>query len=416
MRIFTIRDARTASPWRRFGIAVAAMALVVGMGTAVAPAQAAPLPSGQAVAWGRGYALGDGIGAQSSVPVAVSTAEPWPGRPSPTSRPATPTRARSPMGRRTAGAKASMEGSVTGTAGHFTSLPLAVNTSGVARRQDAGEDRRRRAQHLCARLGREGLLLGVTYLGNGNEAGSAVPVAVNTSGVLAGKSLTTITVSAGFGENTTCALDSTGKAYCWGNGIAGQLGQRRLADSTVPVAVDTSGLLAGRTLIDISAGGLQTCAVDPPGRPTAGVTVLTGSWATAGLPTPPCRSQSTPPACSRAGRSPASPPPQGTRARSTASGRPTAGAATTRDSSVNSSTAESPRSPSRSTPPACSPGVTLTRITAGPATDAHTCALASTGRAYCWGLVATGRSAMARLPARRSPSQSTRRASWRAPP
>ena len=107
---------------------------------------------------------------------------------------------------------------------------------------------------------------GFTYLGNGSEAGSAVPVAVSTSGVLAGKSLTTITVSAGFGENTTCALDSTGKAYCWGHGLLGQLGNNAWLHSTVPVAVDTSGLLAGRTLIDISAGGWQTCAVDSLGE------------------------------------------------------------------------------------------------------------------------------------------------------
>jgi Fibronectin type III domain/Regulator of chromosome condensation (RCC1) repeat len=89
-------------------------------------------------------------------------------------------------------------------------------------------------------------------------------VAVDASGVLAGKSLTAITVAGGF----TCALDSAGAAYCWGENQTGSLGDGTLsAYSSVPVAVDTSGVLAGQTLTQIAAGngGYHTCALDSAG-------------------------------------------------------------------------------------------------------------------------------------------------------
>ena len=89
----------------------------------------------------------------------------------------------------------------------------------------------------------------------------AVPVAVDTSGVLAGKTLTQITA----GDNHMCALDSAGAAYCWGHNSDGELGDGSTADSSVPVAVDTSGVLAGKTLTQITAGSDHTCALDSTG-------------------------------------------------------------------------------------------------------------------------------------------------------
>jgi alpha-tubulin suppressor-like RCC1 family protein len=61
-----------------------------------------------------------------------------------------------------------------------------------------------------------------------------------------------------------CALDS-GKAYCWGFNDFGQLGDGSTAESLVPVAVTTSGVRAGTTLTQISAGGEQACALDSAG-------------------------------------------------------------------------------------------------------------------------------------------------------
>ena len=106
-----------------------------------------------------------------------------------------------------------------------------------------------------------GELSGGPQLGRGPGPGSLVPVAVDTSGVLAGKTLTTI--SAGRGA---CVLDTGGKAYCWGPYSAG-LGTGTTAEggSDVPVAVDTSGVLQGKTLVSISALS-NVCALDNVGR------------------------------------------------------------------------------------------------------------------------------------------------------
>ena len=98
-------------------------------------------------------------------------------------------------------------------------------------------------------------------LGDGSTVDSSVPVAVDTSGALAGKTLIQI---AG-GQDFTCAVDSAGAAFCWGWNGNGQLGDGGTVDSSVPVAVDTSGALAGKTLIQIADGEDYTCALDSAG-------------------------------------------------------------------------------------------------------------------------------------------------------
>mgnify|MGYP000864895738 CR=1 FL=1 len=95
-------------------------------------------------------------------------------------------------------------------------------------------------------------------LGNGSTASSRVPVAVNTSGVLAGKTIKQISA----GENHTCAIASDNRAYCWGSNKNGQLGNGSTADSRVPVAVNTSGVLVGKTIKEVTTGGFHTCALD----------------------------------------------------------------------------------------------------------------------------------------------------------
>src|ERR1039457_3347436 len=98
----------------------------------------------------------------------------------------------------------------------------------------------------------------VGALGDGSTASSSVPVAVDTSGVLAGKTLTQITTRA----EDTCALDSTGAAYCWGLNDYGQLGDGSTVDpggySSAPVAVDTSGVLAGKIRTEMMTGARFT--------------------------------------------------------------------------------------------------------------------------------------------------------------
>lgn len=61
----------------------------------------------------------------------------------------------------------------------------------------------------------------------------------------------------------TCALDTTGSAYCWGWDKYGQLGNGRAAkkDKYSPVAVKGDGSFA-----TISAGAGHTCSLDPSGK------------------------------------------------------------------------------------------------------------------------------------------------------
>ncbi|HRQ86857.1 MAG TPA: hypothetical protein PLY16_01975, partial [Candidatus Saccharibacteria bacterium] len=86
-------------------------------------------------------------------------------------------------------------------------------------------------------------------LGSGSPT-SSVPVAVDTSGVLAGKAIVAM--------GATCVIADDGKAYCWGIGTTGALGNGESQNSNVPVAVDTSGVLAGKTVTTISG---STCAI-----------------------------------------------------------------------------------------------------------------------------------------------------------
>jgi len=93
-------------------------------------------------------------------------------------------------------------------------------------------------------------------LGNNSNIDSKVPVAVDTSGALNGKTVTAIAV----GEFHTCAIAS-GQAYCWGPNGYGQLGNASIIKSIVPVKVDTSGVLNGKTVTAIAVGEYFSCAI-----------------------------------------------------------------------------------------------------------------------------------------------------------
>jgi len=166
-------------------------------------------------------------------------------------------------------------------------------------------------------------------LGNNSTMSSDVPVAVNTGGVLAGVTLAQISAS----YQMTCALSTAGAAYCWGSDATGQLGNNSTTQSNVPVAVSTSGVLAGVTLTQISAGGSTgfACAVS-----SAGAAYCWGANAYGQLGNTSTTQSLVPVAVSKAG---------------------------------------------------VLAGVTLTQITSG---DASACALATTGAAYCWGTDANG--------------------------
>ena len=49
-------------------------------------------------------------------------------------------------------------------------------------------------------------------------------------------------------------LCSDGTMAAWGQNSAGELGNNTTTDSRVPVAVDTTGVLAGKTVVAVDAG------------------------------------------------------------------------------------------------------------------------------------------------------------------
>lgn len=63
----------------------------------------------------------------------------------------------------------------------------------------------------------------------------------------------------------TCALDTSGKVYCWGDNGFGQIGDGTTNNSDTPIRVDLSGLSNNKITL-ISAGGNNTCAVDTSGN------------------------------------------------------------------------------------------------------------------------------------------------------
>jgi len=77
-------------------------------------------------------------------------------------------------------------------------------------------------------------------LGNGATVSSNVPVAVDTSGILAGKTVTALAA----GSVTSVALCADGAVAGWG----GYLGYGWTNSSTVPIVTANAGVLAGRTV------------------------------------------------------------------------------------------------------------------------------------------------------------------------
>ncbi|HZJ34747.1 MAG TPA: hypothetical protein VFD55_01900, partial [Candidatus Angelobacter sp.] len=94
-------------------------------------------------------------------------------------------------------------------------------------------------------------------LGNNSTINSLVPVAVYTAGVLSGKTIKSIAT----GGSHNCVIASDDQAYCWGMNRSGPLGNNSSTSSSVPVAVNTTGVLNGKTIKSISASSEHTCAI-----------------------------------------------------------------------------------------------------------------------------------------------------------
>ena len=146
-----------------------------------------------------------------------------------------------------------------------SSVPVAVDTSGVL----SGKTIKSVALGLfssCVVASDDKLYCWGTgtsgQLGNGVMANSSVPVAVDMSGVLAGKTIKTLQIN----SNQICVIASDSQLYCWGLNTYGQLGNNSTADSAVPVAVDTSGVLSGKTIKSVALGGYHGCAIASDNR------------------------------------------------------------------------------------------------------------------------------------------------------
>lgn len=96
-------------------------------------------------------------------------------------------------------------------------------------------------------------------LGNGSTTNSKSPVMVDRSGALFGKQVIQVSV----GARRSCALTTDGTVTCWGFGPLGDGGAE--VQSTRPVAVDTSGVLAGKLIVQVAAGGSTVCLVTTDG-------------------------------------------------------------------------------------------------------------------------------------------------------
>ena len=141
-----------------------------------------------------------------------------------------------------------------------SNVPVAVSTTGAL----AGKTIKRIAAgiwHTCAIASDDKVYCwgdnGNGQLGNGSTTQSNVPVAVSTTGALAGKTIKRIAT----GSDHACAVTTDNQVYCWGRNSNGELGNGSTADSNVPVAVSMPGTLAGKTIKRLSGGSYRTCAI-----------------------------------------------------------------------------------------------------------------------------------------------------------
>jgi alpha-tubulin suppressor-like RCC1 family protein len=102
-------------------------------------------------------------------------------------------------------------------------------------------------------------------LGDGTTTQRLLPTSIDDSGLLSGKTI----VAVGGGYLHSLALCSDGTLAAWGYNTHGQLGNNSTAPGSVPVAVDRSGVLAGRTVIAISAGPFHNLALCSDGTVAA---------------------------------------------------------------------------------------------------------------------------------------------------
>jgi alpha-tubulin suppressor-like RCC1 family protein len=100
-------------------------------------------------------------------------------------------------------------------------------------------------------------------IGDGTTTQRNLPTKTLESGVLSGKTITSISQDgyvseASGGYSHTCVV-ADGTAYCWGDNLKGQLGDGTTVDSPSPVAVVATGVLSGKTIQAVYVGLTHSC-------------------------------------------------------------------------------------------------------------------------------------------------------------
>lgn len=98
------------------------------------------------------------------------------------------------------------------------------------------------------------------YPGDGTSTQSSTPKKV--VGLLSSKSISKVSHPQGY--DSSCALDTDGLVYCWGNGYNGD-GVTSGYVKTTPVAVQTTALNSDEKFIDIASSYGSTCGVTNQG-------------------------------------------------------------------------------------------------------------------------------------------------------
>lgn len=219
-----------------------------------------------------------------------------------------------------------------------------------------------------------------------SAAGTTVasPTAVVQGGMPAGATIRQISV----GSNShTCAVASDNKAYCWGLNSSGQLGDGTTVDKSVPTAVAAGVIPAGSFIRQISTGSTHTCAIASDNK--AYCWGAGGSWQ---LGTGNNSSSNTAVAVVQGSM------PAGATVRQIAAGssRTCAIASDNKaycwgnngNGQLGDGTTGTKLTPTPVSQGAMPAGATIRQISGE---NAHTCAIASDNKAYCWGANGAGR-------------------------
>ena len=168
-----------------------------------------------------------------------------------------------------------------GSGGGGSTVPVAVDGTGVfsGKVVTAVSAGRYQSLALCA----DSTLAAWGYnangqLGNNSTASSPVPVPVDRTGVLLGKTVGSI--ASGFYHSLVLCTDGTLAA--WGDATYGELGNGSTVSSLVPVAVSTASLLAGESFAKVASGqsATHTLALAGAAVTTVAATSVTSTTAT----------------------------------------------------------------------------------------------------------------------------------------